>query len=756
MLESNIWRLSRLFSYFAIALGFAGASPAVPATPSAALPKIEGCHVGFRDQFKVGYWTPIYVSVTGAKNAANLTVEVTAVDGDGVPTTAAAPVDIGDNDNPSLSGSRSSVPPTLLYTKVGRMDSRLHVALVGDGREIDHFDLECRLGADSNHVGSLPATSELVLQIGVAPIGLADAIPDRDSSPSAPGRHLVRVEHLERLPTEWFGYDGVDLVVLSTADVVLCQNLAADSQRLAALQKWVELGGRLVLCAGRDSPKVIAPGEPLAQLAPGKFEDIIRLPQTRGLENFAESTAPIGMAGAQLAIAASRLAETTGQVEVYGRGNELPVVIRSARGFGELAFVGLDLDQPPLADWAGRSAFWHALLRPYLSTSEAAAPSQRLSSLGYTDLAGALHQQLGHEFVGVTAISFSLVATAILAYIALLGPVDYLFIHRFLRRPMVAWLSLPLLILFTCCGAAGISHWTKGSIPRANQAEIIDIDAATGTARGNYWSTVFSPASELFDLSFAPRLPANLAPEAPQSLLTWFGMPGSGLGGMHAGRALLDATQTGYRYSPGRNVLLGVPILTGSTKALEARWTALCPSPLLADLKVDEDGLAVGKVRNDTGVALIEACLLYGQWGYRLGDLKPMQEVEFGPDLNPIHVKTLLSRRIHPAAGGEPSEQRSFSPDEANSAELLEAMMFYNAVGGEAFTGLPNRYQQSVDLSRLLELGRAVFVARGAGPGSQLVTSDSTHPIAAPGDPSTIIYRAVFPMPPAAKSNSAP
>ena len=40
-------------------------------------------------------------------------------------------------------------------------------------------------------------------------------------------------------------------------------------------------------------------------------------------------------------------------------------------------------------------------------------------------------------------------------------------------------------------------------------------------------------------------------------------------------------------------------------------------------------------------------------------------------------------------------------------------MMFYDAVGGEGFAGLPNRYQADCDLSRLLDLDRAILVANG-------------------------------------------
>ena len=91
-----------------------------------------------------------------------------------------------------------------------------------------------------------------------------------------------------------------------------------------------------------------------------------------------------------------------------------------------------------------------------------------------------------------------------------------------------------------------------------------------------------------------------------------------------------------------------------------------------------------------------------------------------------------------------------FVPDQATADELLQVMMFYHVLGGEGFAGLPNRYQSFCDLSRLLELGRAILVASCDGSGSQLVDRDSGAPLAASDDPSIVVYRVVFPVAPAA------
>ena len=59
---------------------------------------------------------------------------------------------------------------------------------------------------------------------------------------------VARVTGVEQLPTEWYGYEGVDRVVLLTVSPRSIGNCQAE--RLEALERWVRLGGRLLLSLG--------------------------------------------------------------------------------------------------------------------------------------------------------------------------------------------------------------------------------------------------------------------------------------------------------------------------------------------------------------------------------------------------------------------------------------------------------------------------------------------------------------------------
>jgi hypothetical protein len=71
--------------------------------------------------------------------------------------------------------------------------------------------------------------------------------------------------------------------------------------------------------------------------------------------------------------------------------------------------------------------------------------------------------------------------------------------------------------------------------------------------------------------------------------------------------------------------------------------------------------------------------------------------------------------------------------------------MFYEAVGGEAFAGLPSQYQSRLDLSHLLALDRAILVASATGTGSQWQQADA-EPLATSDDNSTALYRFILPL----------
>jgi len=80
------------------------------------------------------------------------------------------------------------------------------------------------------------------------------------------------VADIDRLPTHWCGYEGVDAVILSTSRPEIYRKLATHSAVVQALDEWVRMGGRLVLCVGARAEEILAADAPLGRFAPGRLE----------------------------------------------------------------------------------------------------------------------------------------------------------------------------------------------------------------------------------------------------------------------------------------------------------------------------------------------------------------------------------------------------------------------------------------------------------------------------------------------------
>jgi hypothetical protein len=706
-------------------------------------PRIKNVELGIKNHFKVGFWTPVVVQVEGAGQGAADQVQVIVSDSDGVPTTASAKLAALEPDHERATA--------VVYTKVGRVGNPIEVSLFDGERRVDEQTIRPSMKRNpASPTVAMPATAEFIVSLGAAPFGIREAFPNRESDSSSSARFVAELTRADELPTEWFGYDGVDILVMSAGNGQQCRELAADSKRYEALTRWVELGGRLVLlCDGNAGKELLAPGGALARFAPGKLAEIVRLPETGPLEHFAGVQTSISIPPGSV-VRVPRLTDIEGKVEAYvgKKTTDLPLVIRTAHGLGEVAFVAVDFSQPPMAAWAGRTAFLQVLLRPYLGTTSPIDATQRLVTRGYHDLSGAFRQRVGQKFVSVAPVGFGTVAGLAILYIAFLGPLDYFVVNRWLRRPWIAWVTFPLLILAFGGVAMALAAWRIGGTgPRANWMELVDVDTMAGRARGTQWTAVYSPTAAKLDLNAkSPELPTGQA-QAEEVLLSWWGLSGTGIGGMQSGGLDLGIVHDGYRYGDDRRLLLGVPILTSATKSLVTRWTAKVPPMIEAQLS-DQDGLAIGSIKNRTGITLQNARLMYDTWAYRLGDLKDGKLITVGEQLSPRKVKTIVTHdALGEGGGGDGGVMgQVFSPEKASARELLNVMMFYDAAGGFGFAHLPNRHQADCDLSRTLELGRAILVADAVRPTMKLVDDATGDAIEEIQDSAAVVYRFVLPV----------
>jgi hypothetical protein len=138
--------------------------------------------------------------------------------------------------------------------------------------------------------------------------------------------------------------------------------------------------------------------------------------------------------------------------------------------------------------------------------------------------------------------------------------------------------------------------------------------------------------------------------------------------------------------------------------------------------------------------------LLYGGWGYRLGNLEAGGRIEIGDKLDAHRVKTIVTSSAMAAPAGSSAASMQMVTEGASAVGLLNLIMFYEAAGGPAISQLPNRNLADRDLSRHLELGRAILVAEVGDGGSRLIDPSTGEPLGTEDDSGMVVMRFVLPV----------
>lgn len=714
---------------------------------AAAEPSVLGCRAGIAGFYKLGHGAPFRVTASGAEG---LSLEVVAPDNDGAPVAYSAEA------APTLIDAESDTYEFSGVLRVGRRDAPVLARLIdtsGDGRRIVASQLFPCDPATGLRSGLAPA-ERLIVEVSAAESSI---LPRNEKARVSRPSTVAKVSSLSELPATPRGLAGVDRVVLVIDNPSIADGVQADHPAIAALSSWVEQGGRLVIAGASGAGQLLGANGPLADLVPGRLLEIETLADAGPLERYADATDPIA-GGRRLALPVARLTEVRGRVAAAAGGDAdtLPLVVDAPRGLGRITFVGVDLSQGRLAEWESRPAFVSRFVSVDNPATLAAGskPTGALVTSGSTDLSGALQQRLGARFEGVGALSMLTIVAAALVYIALIGPLDFLVTNRGLAVSGATWFTFPAIALLVGGGAWLLAGRLGGEAIRVNQIELVDVELASGAARGLLWAQAYSPHALRQDVSLKARWPDGSPIDGGGKTVSWLGAPGRGLGGVEraaTGTLAADSTGSGYQQSPSGNRLLGLPINTRSSKSLLARWNAkIDPEHALveSELRSIDAGVVEGYVTNNTGADLERCVLLLGDWAWRLGALRDGAGATIEPFPTsrsgaPIKLRTYVRRDVLEGGDARASNAGRTGAGAAdlrslNADALLHLMMFTDALG-ETLTGLPNLHQSETDLSDQLASGRAVLLAHLPQRRSTLLAGDA--PWAEAGDADGVYYR---------------
>lgn len=724
---------------------------------------VTGVEVGFAGRFKLGSETSLFIKVEGIKSPMRL--EAFAPDPDNLPVMTSTAV--------------SADGVVVVPMTVGRKNATLRTRLIVDetdtaARVVD--DQTWQLESVSNDEASdksksiiqLAATDPLVVCFGAItpalveklyqveeggrPSGGTQALKQRDlSRVNMPG-----VADLNRMPRSWRGYEAANAVMLHLGSAEELSS-ASMPERLIALRQWVEMGGQLILSCSPDCYAQLSEMPALKVLIPGATAGAYQLDQFAAIEAFATATDPLPRTeGTQLTLV--RLSEPSGLVEAsIGRdATQIPLVIRKPFGLGEVVFATFDLAAPELQQWPGLPALVNQLLggQGREEILMEMASTGQLVSRGYNDLAGALYQKLGTSFSGATNLSMITITAIALAYIVVIGPLDWLLVTRGLKRPGLTWVTFPLVALLLGCGLWQASNWVKAPAVCVNSVELVDIDTDAGLLRGQLLAQVYSPGAQRYDMTLSAQAldGSELTPSLES--IGWWGLPGAGLGGMQSSASEAPLVG-GYAFASAlasqtsRAMIQQMPLNTGSTKAVAARWQDQVEEAMDVDLIANNNGLIEGSLVNQTGCDLQSCRLVYGQWAWRLKTIRNGDLISIDESLAPLKFRTLLKRDMQ----AMPKERRpregqpiQIDVDELSPDKLLQLIMFSERGDAEGLVEVDSQALSYLDLSRHLSMGRAVLYARCEQPRSQLQLTTNGESFTPEAGNRTVFYRFSLPV----------
>jgi hypothetical protein len=712
---------------------------ALPSSGLAAPPRIEveNLRIGFgtSNMFKVGTWTPAWIQLRAGDQNFDGFMEVMVADDDGTPTSFRLPVQVP---------ARSSQQFTA-YVRPGSHDPDLNIRLLdSSGRRVG--------GASQESVMPQPPVALMPQELLVLTMGRPQGV---EALTELPGFRqggqtgpygsrrlggelmLARIDtQMGRLPGRWYGFDAARAIVLDTADREVLS--ALDGGRGLALVEWVRRGGHLIVSVGSNWQAVR--DSVLAPILPGSPNGQETAPSLEALDTFAGSNKPITPPGSAKVL-------VTKLDEIDQRGgtvlsvmSNLPLIVRGPYGFGRVTLIALDVDQKLFSDWPDRGLFWgRALdLRPQRSDQGPGGPqfgaTTRFNVATVSDLATQLRASL-EQFPGVKLIPFGWVAFFIFLYILLIGPGDYLFLKKVLKRMELTWITFPTIVVAVSLVAYYAAYLLKGNDLLVNQVTVVDVNQVDGLVRGSTWASLFSPQNRDYTIRAVPlpldseptEVPARAAP-GTEVMMSWFSSPENQFAAMGSSSRRFSFAGSGYAYQPigGVESLEDVRIPIWSTKCVTASWFGPGVSLVDADLqRVGTDRLA-GTVTNRLDIPLEDAVLAFGKHVYLLETISPGATARVGLSSGAdrslsgyIHDK--LPKYLDPSFGN-----RDFR---INRSDLMLTVMFHDSEATVANDRmLSNDPLHDVDLTGQLSLLRPMLVARVKRPGARFVLDNAPSP----------------------------
>lgn len=537
-------------------------------------------------------------------------------------------------------------------------------------------------------------------------------------SATHPQIDVVDVDSHDSLPTDPAAYSSLDALFLNG-------RVDIDQARSQAIEQWVRSGGHLVAAVGNVAKTF--PTSPLAAWLPVKVTGAMQLRDLSAVESFCRQSARI-MAASDEPIAAARLKSTEGRPLIQSLDGVL--LYRLPYGLGRITVLGFDIDAPQLRRWNSLGDLLRRLFDiEDVQAKRTQSTAARLTQTGINELATQLDASQD-DFPSVARVTTWSVMGLLVALLLVVGPIDFLLVHKVLKRPELTWITFPVFAVL----AAGLAiFWgssSKGERLLVNQLDIVDLDAASGSMRSESYSLVYSPQNRRYQIG------GDADPLAPPSAwskvrIGWHGRPESSFGGMYrAGGA--EISRPGYSAEAADRGFEDLPITVWGTRPLDAEWEGSRQDLVESRLESRGPGHLGGTFRHHFPEPIDDWIVAYGRQVFRPPldpetDVPLSRPIASGIPWSPQSssqrelagyltaarlVEVELSSTGHKINDEKRIEHADYDPLNRDPLDIMRMLSFHAMAGGTSYTGLGNGALRNFDWTPLLDLNRAVLVGR--------------------------------------------
>jgi hypothetical protein len=411
---------------------------------------------GYAGYFREGAWLPIRVEMRNAGGAVSGRLVVRPeTSGDAIYNTYSLPVSLA-------AGARQTVT---LYITARIFAQAVRVELIADDGAV--------AASERAPLRGIQPGDRLHVVISEAPINAVDFTTVR----TAANESFQADWRVSDLPDRAAALDAVDVIAINDADTS-----ALSAGQREALTAWVLGGGHLIVGGGASWRATTAGIRELLPLIPTGERAVETLdPLAAWLRLEPELARPTVIAEGTLSADARALVTADDGAILLARG---------AVGGGTVDFIAADLSTEPLRSWAGLRE-----LLTQLTISAQPQPGWADGVVDWTAAAQAVEILPGFEPLPDLLLLCSFLA----AYIALIGPFNYLVLHRLNRREW-AWITIPALIAVFSFATYGIGGALRGTAATLNQLTLVRMWSEQPLARFDALVGLLSPRRIDYDL----------------------------------------------------------------------------------------------------------------------------------------------------------------------------------------------------------------------------------------------------------------